>query len=86
MWRDKNSQFSDGAALWARSGPATNVAITFVDAVNGCDRFGVNAQLSNSALRVPPFFSLGTEAGRMRIYETSTALTNSGSTTLRCGS
>ena len=85
VWRDKTATFAEGAALWARSGPATSVTITFVDAVNGCDRFGVNAQLSNPAFRVPPFFSVGTEAGRPRIYETSTALANSGSTTLRCG-
>jgi hypothetical protein len=87
-WRDKTSSFADGAAVWSHSGPATGVGITLMDVVNGCDRFGVNAQMTNppsSAFRVPPFFSVGAEAGRMRIYETSTALTNASGTALRCG-
>lgn len=87
-WRDKTATFADGAVQWSRSGPATNVVITFMDAVNGCDRFSVSAQMPsapNSAFRVPPFFSVGAEAGRARIHETSTALTNASSTTLRCG-
>jgi hypothetical protein len=77
----------DGAAAWSKAGPATNVTITFGDTVNGCDRFSVNAQLSNPSsgvYQVPPFFSVGPEAGRMRIYETSTALTNAAATTLSC--
>lgn len=89
VWRDKTgAAFTESAAQWSHSGPATGLVITFMDAVNGCDRFGVNAQMANppnSATRVPPFFSVGAEAGRMRIYETSTALTNASSTTLRCG-
>ena len=87
-WRDKTSSFAEGAAAWSHSGPATGVGITLMDVVNGCDRFGVNAQITNppsSAFRVPPFFSVGPEAGRMRIYETSTALTNASGTALRCG-
>lgn len=87
VWRDKTSTFADGAAAWSKSGPATNVSMTFVDAANGCDRFNMKAQMSNppsGSFQVPPFFSVGPEGGRMRIYETSTALTSASATTLRC--
>ena len=87
VWRDKTASFADGVAVWSNAGPATSVSVTFIDTVNGCDRFSVGAQLSNalnSGYRVPPFFSVGADGGRMRIYETSTALTNAAATTLRC--
>ena len=90
-WRDKSAQFADGAALWSRSGPATNVVITFGDAVNGCDRFRVTAQMPADSFWMKGqtggqgFFSVGAEAGRMRIYEVGTAQLNASNTTLRCG-
>lgn len=90
VWRDKNDtnpSFADFAAIWSKSGPVTNVTITFGDTVNGCDRFGVNAQLPNPSAgvyQVPPFFTVGPEAGRPRIFETGTALVNSSLATTRC--
>ena len=86
VWRDKTATFADAEAVWSNSGPATSVTVTFMDSVNGCDRFGVGAQMPGlpSAYRVPKFFSVGPENGLMRIYETSTALTNAAATTLRC--
>jgi len=42
------------------------------------------ADTPSSVYRVPPFFSVGPDAGRVRTYETSTALTNESATTLRC--
>lgn len=97
VWRDKagtslpGNSFADSAALWSRSGPATNVVITFGDAVNGCDRFRVTAQMPADAFWMKGqtggqgFFSVGAEAGRMRIYEIGTAQLNASNTTLRCG-
>ena len=91
-WRDKTATgFADSAALWSHSGPATNLVVTPVDTVNGCDRFRVSAQMQPDSFWMrgqsggSAFFSVGAEAGRMRIYETSSALTNPSSTVLRCG-
>jgi len=97
VWREKNATgvnvnaFADGAALWSHAGPATNLVFTFGDAVNGCDRFRVSAQMPADSFWMKGqtggqgFFSVGAESGRMRIYEISTALANASSTTLRCG-
>ncbi len=91
-WRDRNGTgFADSVALWSHSGPATNLVITFGDAVNGCDRFNVSAEMQPDSFWMrgqsggSAFFSVGAEAGRMRIYETSSALTNPSNTVLRCG-
>ena len=94
LWRDKNNAnptFAESAALWSHSGPATNVVATPVDVVNGCDRFRVTAQMPPDSSWMKGqtagqgFFSVGPEAGRMRIYEIATALTNASATALRCG-
>jgi hypothetical protein len=93
VWRDKNNAnptFAESAALWSHSGPATNVVVTPVDVVNGCDRFRVTAQMPPESSWMKGqtggqgFFSVGPEAGRMRIYEIGTALVNASATTLRC--
>lgn len=94
VWRDKNNAnptFAESAALWSHSGPATNVVVTPVDVVNGCDRFRVTTQMPPDSFWMKGqtggqgFFSVGAEGGRMRIYDASTALTNASSTALRCG-
>lgn len=97
VWRDGNATgvnataFADSAALWSRSGPATNLVVTLLDVVNGCDRFRVTAQMLPDSWWMrgqtggQGFFSVGAEAGRMRIYQISTALANESLTTLRCG-
>lgn len=96
LWRDRNATgvnataFADGAVLWSRSGPATNLVVTLLDVVNGCDRFRVTAQMPPDSWWMrgqtggQGFFSVGPEAGRMRIYEIATALANESLTTLRC--
>jgi hypothetical protein len=58
-----------------------------VDTVNGCDRFSVTAQMPNNRFWTggQVFFSVGAEAGRMRIHESGSALLNASNTTLRCG-
>ena len=98
-WRDKNQQYAAGTELWSHSGPANSLVVTPVDTVNGCDRFSVTAQMPNNRFWTggQMFFSVGFEAvgqtqpygtpplGRMRIYETGTALLNASNTTLRCG-
>jgi hypothetical protein len=94
VWRDKNDAnptFAESAALWSHSGPATNVVVTPLDVVNGCDRFRVTAQMPPDSAWMKGqtsgqgFFSVGPEAGRMRIYEIGTALVNASAATLRCG-
>jgi ABC-type transport system substrate-binding protein len=94
VWRDKhdtNPTFADSAALWSQSGPATNVVVTPLDVVNGCDRFRATAQMRPDSGWMKGqtggqgLFSVGPEAGRMRIYEIGTALVNASATTLRCG-
>lgn len=97
VWRDGNATgvnataFADSGALWSRSGPATNLVVTLLDVVNGCDRFRVTAQMPPDSWWMrgqtggQGFFSVGAEAGRMRIYQISTALANESLTTLRCG-
>ncbi len=86
-WRDKSPQYAAGSELWSHSGPANNLIITPVDTVNGCDRFRVTAQMPNNRFWTggQVFFSVGFEAGRMRIYESGSALLNASNTTLRCG-
>jgi hypothetical protein len=98
-WRDKNQQYAAGTELWSHSGPANSLVVTPVDTVNGCDRFSVTAQMPNNRFWTggQMFFSVGFEAvnstqpygaaqpGRMRIYESGTALLNASNTTLRCG-
>lgn len=97
VWRERNATgvnvntFANFAAAWSKAGPVTNVTITFIDTVNGCDRFGVGAQLANPfpnpsafVYQVPPFFTVGPEAGVPRIFETGTGLVNTQSVTTTC--
>ncbi len=91
VWRDKhdtNPTFADSAALWSHAGPATNVVIRFLDTVNGCDRFGVSAQMANygpnNAFTVAPFITIGPEAGVPRIFEGGTGLVNTQLATTTC--
>lgn len=90
-WRDRNAGFAEGAALWSHSGPATNVVATPIDVVNGCDRFDVKAQMPADSFWMRgqsggrASFSVGAEAGRMRIYAMATGLADASYTTLRCG-
>ena len=90
VWRDKhdtNPTFAESAAFGSQAGPAANVDITYLDPVNGCDRFGVKATMAtyaNSPFSVPRFFTVGPEAGAPRIFETGTALVNTQSATTTC--
>lgn len=88
VWRDTHPTFADSAAFWSHAGPATDVVITFLDTVNGCDRFGVKAQMAtfgtNNAFSVAPFITIGPEAGVPRIFETGTGLVNAQSETITC--
>jgi len=97
VWREKNAtgfnvnNFTDFAAAWSKAGAVTKVTITFIDTVNGCDRFGVGAQLADPfpnpsafVYQVPPFFTVGPETGRMRIFETGTGLVNAQVATTTC--
>lgn len=75
-WRGQAS-FPDGAALWAKAGPASNVRIQSFDQAKGCDRFSVSAQLANASAvnwSGDRFFVVGHESGRVRIYELATGL------------
>ena len=91
VWRDKNDTnptFAESASRWSQTGPASGLVITLIDTVKGCDRFRVTAQMAtygtNNAFSVPPFFTVGPEAGRVRIFETSTGLVNQQAATTTC--
>lgn len=90
-WRARfarNPSWDEAAIQWASAGPATGVQITSADTVNGCDRYGVAAQMAtygtNNAFSVPPFFTVGSEGGTPRIYETTTALVSAANATTIC--
>ncbi len=85
-WRDRNQQFAAGSELWSHSGPANNLAVTLLDAVNGCDRFRVTAQMPNNRFwtGAQQFFTVGPDAGGPRIYEVGTALVNPSLATTHC--
>jgi len=90
-YRDKNANFAESAAMWSRDGPATNLVITFIDTVNGCDRFRVTAQMPSTSWWMKGqtggqgFFSVGPESGRPRIHDGGTAIAIASLTTVRCG-
>lgn len=93
VWRDKNNvnpTIAESATRWSQAGPASGLVITFIDAVNGCDRFGVSAQMATygpahgNAFTVTPFFTVGPEAGTPRIFEMGTALVNTQAATTTC--
>lgn len=85
-YRDKNANFAQFAGLWSREGPATNLVVTPVDTVNGCDRFRATAQMPNNPFWTSgqQFYSVGPEVGRPRIYDSGTALANAAATTTHC--
>jgi hypothetical protein len=84
----RNPSWDEVTTMWASAGPAAGVGITYLDTVNGCDRFRVTAQMAtygtNSAFSVPPFFTVGLEGSTPRIFETGTALVNTQSATTTC--
>ena len=93
VWRDQhnvNPTFAEGAASWSHSGPATNVVVTLLNVANGCDRFHVSAQMPPDSFWMKgqsggkAFFTVGPEAGRMRIFEIGTALLNAQNATTTC--
>jgi len=95
-WRERNATgvnvnaFADGAALWSHAGPATAVTVTFVNAVNGCDRFSVSAQMPPDSFWMKgqtggkAFFTVGPEGGTPRIFEIGTGLVNAQLATTTC--
>lgn len=81
--------FDDFAARWSTSGPASGVAIRFIDRVKGCDRFGTNATLAHGDSvgyfgEHSTFFSIGAEQGVLRIYDAGTALASAEATLITC--
>lgn len=84
------STFEDGAARWSRAGPAQVFSVRQLDRVKGCDRFAVEAQLTNGESvawfgRTTIFYSVGLDGGRMRIWDGGTALAAPELTTVVCG-
>jgi hypothetical protein len=84
----RNPTWDEVTTMWASAGPAAGLVITYLDRVNGCDRFRVTAQMAtygtNNAFSVAPFFTVGPEGGTPRIFETGTALVNTQSATTTC--
>ena len=91
VWRDMHNvdpTFAESAARWSQAGPTSGLVITFLDTVNGCDRYGVRAQMAtygtNNAFSVAPFITVGPEAGVPRIFESGTGLVNQQLATTTC--
>lgn len=77
--RPLDAGFTASLMRWARSGPATGLAIAVVDQVNGCDRFSVTAELADGEPvawfgRMSVFFSVGPDRGTARIFDAGTGL------------
>ncbi|MCA1645493.1 MAG: hypothetical protein LC797_08515 [Chloroflexi bacterium] len=84
-YRDRNPNFAASAADWSHLGPATNLVITPMDVVNGCDRFRAEAKMPNNpSWPGQAFYSVGPEGGRARIYDTGSALLAPAATTVHC--
>jgi hypothetical protein len=92
-WREKNATgvnvnaFADASALWSRAGPPTDLVITFLDAVNGCDRYFVAAKMASGfpiGQGGSEFITIGPESGTPRIFEVTTGLVNAQSATTTC--
>jgi hypothetical protein len=84
------STFNDASTRWSQSGPAQVFGIRMIDRVNGCDRFAVEAQLDHGQSvawigRVTIFYSVGLDAGRMRIWDGGSGLATPEYTTIVCG-
>lgn len=93
VWRERNATgvnvntFTDAAALWSHAGPATGLLITFLDAVNGCDRYGVAAKMTSGfpiGQGGSEFITIGPEGGAPRIFEVTTGLVNTQAATTAC--
>ena len=92
-WRERNATgvnvnaFADAATRWSSAGPASDLVIRFLDAVNGCDRYAVSAKMA-SGLPIgqggSEFIAIGADAGTPRIFEVTTALVNTTSATTAC--
>lgn len=92
-WRGKNATgvnvntFTDAAARWSHAGPATDLGITFLDAVNGCDRYSVGAKMASGfpiGQSGSEFITIGPESGTPRIFEVGTGLVNTQIATTTC--
>lgn len=85
-YRDKDPNFAESAALWSRQGPATDLVITLVDVVNGCDRYRVTARMPNNPFwsSGQQFYWVGLESDRPRIFETGTGLVRADLAITRC--
>ena len=66
------------ATRWASAGKLSSLAITYLDTVKGCDRFGAQFQFANADPLFPSgfsiFYSVGPESGTMRIFDGGTGL------------
>jgi hypothetical protein len=81
--------FDDFATRWSTAGPASGVAVRFVDRVKGCDRFGTDVELAHGDAvgyfgKQSTFFSIGLEQHVLRIYDAGTALASAEVTRVSC--
>ena len=82
-----NPSWDAVATAWASAGPATGLRITYGDTVNGCDRYGVAAQMATGypiGQSGSEFLTIGPEGGSPRIFEGGTALVNAQLATTTC--
>jgi hypothetical protein len=84
-YRDKNPNFAASASDWSHQGPATDVVVTPLDVVNGCDRFKAEAKMPNNPFWPgQAYYTVGPEVGRPRIYDTGSGLPVPAATIVRC--
>jgi hypothetical protein len=88
VYRDKGDiEFS--ASRWVNAGAISSLKISFVDRANGCDRYSTQFQFANPDPLFPDgfsiFYTIGPEAGVMRIFDGGTGLAAPEYTYVACG-
>jgi hypothetical protein len=87
IYRDKGDiEFS--ASRWVSAGALSSLKISYVDAVNGCDRYATQFQFANPDPLFPDgfgiFYTVGPESGVMRIFDGGTGLARADLVTTVC--
>lgn len=79
----------DGVRRWSTAGPVLSLEVEFADRARGCERFSVLAELANGVTagwsgKKRAFFIVGSDSGKLRVYEVATALASGDQTQTVC--
>ncbi len=88
LYREKGDlEFS--TTRWVSAGVLSSLKISYVDTVNGCDRYSTQFQFVNPDPLFPGgfgiFYTIGPESGVMRIFDGGTGLAAPEYTYVACG-